>query len=75
MMPEMTGLEVLDAVRRDAAMASIPIVLLSAKGQAAEIERGMQGGATRYLIKPFEPLTLRTCVTEVLEESRQPVKE
>lgn len=76
MMPEMTGLEVLEAVRGDRAIASIPIILLSAKGQAAEIERGMQSGATRYLIKPFEPLTLRTCVAEVLEEyQRELVKE
>ena len=76
MMPEMTGLEVLEAVRGDPAIASIPIILLSAKGQAAEIERGMQSGATRYLIKPFEPVALRTCVAEVLEEyQRQPVKE
>ena len=76
MMPEMTGLEVLDAVRRNPVTASIPIILLSAKGQAAEIERGLQSGATRYLVKPFEPLALRTCVAEVLEEyHRQPAKE
>ena len=75
MMPEMTGLEVLDAVRRNPLTASIPIILLSAKGQVAEIEQGLQNGATRYLVKPFEPLTLRTCVAEVLQEYRQAVKE
>jgi CheY-like chemotaxis protein len=69
MMPEMTGLEVLEAVRGNPQTASIPVILLSAKGQSAEIERGLQSGATRYLIKPFEPLALRTCVAEVLEES------
>ena len=76
MMPEMTGLEVLDAVRRNPLTAAIPIILLSAKGQAAEIERGLQSGATRYLVKPFEPLALRTCVAEVLQEYHsQAVKE
>ena len=76
MMPEMTGLEVLDAVRGNPVTASIPIILLSAKGQAAEIERGLQSGATRYLVKPFEPLALRTCVAEVLQEHHsQAVKE
>ena len=76
MMPVMTGLEVLDAVRGNPLTASIPIILLSAKGQVAEIEQGLQSGATRYLIKPFEPLELRTCVVDVLQEShRQPVKE
>src|SRR2546430_3502942 len=47
MMPEMTGLEVLDAVRGNPLTASIPIILLSAKGQVAEIEQGLQSGATQ----------------------------
>lgn len=76
MMPEMTGLEVLDAMGEDALTASIPAVLLSAKGQAAEIERGLRSGAARYLVKPFESQSLRTCVAEVLrEQARFPVKE
>ena len=76
MMPEMTGLEVLDAVRKNPLIASIPIILLSAKGQVSEIEQGLQGGATRYLVKPFEPQALRACVAEVLQEySPQPLKE
>src|SRR5438105_4095450 len=65
MMPEMTGLEVLDAVHGNPLTASIPIILLSAKGQVAENEQGLQSGATRYLVKPFEPLELRTCVADV----------
>ncbi len=76
MMPEMTGLEVLDAMRENPLTASIPAVLLSAKGQAAEIEQGLRSGATRYLVKPFESQSLRTCVAEVLREQvRFPVKE
>jgi CheY-like chemotaxis protein len=76
MMPEMTGLEVLDAMRENPLTASIPAVLLSAKGQAAEIERGLSSGAARYLVKPFESQALRTCVAEVLrEQACLPVKE
>ncbi len=76
MMPEMTGLEVLDAMRENALTASIPVVLLSAKGQAAEIEQGLKSGATRYLVKPFESQALRACVEEVLREyARSQVKE
>jgi|SRR5581483_11394535 len=76
MMPEMTGLEVLDAMRANSLTASIPVVLLSAKGQAAEIERGLSGGAMRYLVKPFESQALRACVEEVLREhAPSPVKE
>lgn len=76
MMPEMTGLQVLDAMRANSLTASIPVVLLSAKGQAVEIERGLSGGATRYLVKPFESQALRACVEEVLREhAPSPVKE
>lgn len=76
MMPGMTGLEVLKAMRTDPLTASIPVVFLSAKGQVAEIEAGLLGGATRYLIKPFESQMLRACIAEVLrEDARAPVKE
>jgi CheY-like chemotaxis protein len=76
MMPEMSGLEVLEAMRADVLTASIPVVLLSAKGQAAEIEQGLSSGATRYLVKPFESQALRACVEEVLREyARSEVKE
>lgn len=75
MMPEMTGLEVVKAIRADPLTSSIPIVLLSAKGQVSEIEAGLLGGANRYLIKPFESQVLRACITEVLlENTRSPLK-
>lgn len=76
LMPEMTGLEVLGAMRENPLTASIPAILLSAKGQAAEIERGLSSGATRYLVKPFEAQSLRALVAEVLgEHIGLPVKE
>jgi two-component system phosphate regulon response regulator PhoB len=76
MMPEMTGLKVIEAVRGNPLIASIPIILLSAKGQQAEIELGLQSGATRYLVKPFESQVLRASVAEVLQKyPRHLVKE
>jgi DNA-binding response OmpR family regulator len=76
MMPEMTGLEVLVAKRENPLIASIPVILLSAKGQTNEIEHGLKSGATRYLVKPFESQALRACVEEVLrEDARSQVKE
>jgi two-component system, OmpR family, alkaline phosphatase synthesis response regulator PhoP len=76
MMPKMTGLDVIEAVRGNPMIASIPIILVSAKGQQAEIERGLQSGATRYLVKPFESQVLRASVAEVLQKyPRHIVKE
>lgn len=75
-MPEMTGLEVVDAIRANPVTASIPVILLSAKGQAAEIEQGLHSGATHYLVKPFEAQALRSCIAEVLREyANFPAKE
>lgn len=68
-MPELTGLEVLAAMRADPQLASIPVILLSAKGQQGEVEQGIQSGATRYVVKPFEGQELRACIFEVLQST------
>ena len=53
MMPEMDGYQLLAALRKTAATATVPVVLLSARaGEEARIE-GMEAGADDYLIKPF----------------------
>ena len=76
MMPKMTGLNVIEAVRGNPMIASIPIILVSAKGQQVEIERGLRSGATLYLVKPFESHVLRASVADVLQKyPRHTVKE
>jgi PAS domain S-box-containing protein len=53
MMPRMDGFGVLRAIRDDAGLASIPVILLSARaGEESRIE-GLQAGADDYLVKPF----------------------
>ena len=66
MMPGLTGLEVAQALGADPATSGIPIVMLSAKGQATEIEAGIASGARAYLVKPFRPQELAAQVAEVL---------
>jgi CheY-like chemotaxis protein len=66
MMPGLTGLEVARALGADPATSEIPIVMLSAKGQATEIEAGIASGARAYLVKPFRPQELAAQVAEVL---------
>ena len=65
-MPGLNGLEVAAAMQSDALCAAIPIIILSAKGQAAEIEQGLSVGAKEYLVKPFAPKELAATVVEVL---------
>jgi len=58
MMPKVSGLELVEALKADEATASIPIILLSAKAQTGDLKSGMDAGADDYITKPFEPLDL-----------------
>lgn len=53
-MPGFTGLQVLDALRGDGALARTPIVLVTTLGQESDIERGLGRGAAAYLTKPVD---------------------
>jgi DNA-binding response OmpR family regulator len=64
MMPKMSGLEVCQIVKQDLHMDEIYIVMLTAKGQEFDKQKGMDVGADLYLTKPFRP-------KEVLEKSMQ----
>jgi DNA-binding response OmpR family regulator len=54
MMPEMGGFEVLEALRRDPVLARIPVLVLTARGDEAHVQRGLDLGARRYMSKPFD---------------------
>lgn len=64
MMPLMNGYEVCDAVKSDAALQDIYIVMLTAKGQEVDRAKGETMGADVYMTKPFDP-------DEILEKSQQ----
>src|SRR5688572_9296903 len=67
MMPRMDGLEVTKALKGDDDTKAIPIILLSAKAQASDVQAGKDMGADDYLTKPFDPLELLERVSELLE--------
>ena len=66
MMPIMSGLDLVVAMKADPDLALIPVLLLSAKAQAADSRAGLQAGAADYVTKPFEPLDLVSRVEAVL---------
>ncbi|MEW6503751.1 MAG: response regulator [Chloroflexota bacterium] len=70
-MPRMTGYEACQRIKGDPQTAHIPVVFLSAKGQEAEIQQGLQSGASEYLLKPFAPDELTRRVAELLERFAQ----
>lgn len=53
MMPEMSGMEVLERVRNSAQTAQVPVILLTAKAQDEDVIAGYQVGADYYITKPF----------------------
>ena len=66
MMPKRTGYEVLVAIREDAALAGMKVILLSARVQEGDVKLGMDSGADAYLAKPFKAQDLVTKVEELL---------
>ena len=71
MMPRVDGLQLLAELKADPATARLPVVLLSAKAQNAEVRQGLAMGADDYVTKPFDPLELLDRVNAVLAKSRQ----
>jgi CheY-like chemotaxis protein len=65
-MPRMTGYDACRAMKADDALKNIPVVFLSAKGQDAEIQTGLDVGAEEYLLKPFAPDQLAERVRTIL---------
>lgn len=66
-MPVLDGFGVLEAMHADAALRSIPVIVISADDDLANVTRAIELGATDYLAKPFDPVLLRARVRAGLE--------
>jgi len=66
-MPELSGLELCQRLKQDAATADIPAIMLTARGYHLEPQDTQQSGILRMLSKPFSPRHLLSTVNEVLE--------
>jgi DNA-binding response OmpR family regulator len=66
MMPHLTGYEVTQHLRQETATERIPVILLTARVQEADVKRGFSVGADDYIKKPFSPQELRSRFQAVL---------
>jgi DNA-binding response OmpR family regulator len=66
MMPGISGFDVLERLRADAGTRSLPIIMLTAKAQEADTDRGFTLGANDYVLKPFSPRELMSRVSAQL---------
>ena len=65
-MPRMSGLDVCRELRADPATKKVPVLLLTARAQEADIEAGFDVGADDYVVKPFSPRELVARITAIL---------
>ncbi len=70
MLPGVDGLEVCRRLKNDARTAGIPVIILSAKGEEADVVTGLELGADDYLTKPFSPRVLLSRIKAVLRRQQ-----
>lgn len=71
MLPDMSGLEVCRILKNDAKTTCIPVVMVTAKTEDADIVYGLEIGADDYVTKPFSPKILIARVKSVLRRAKQ----
>ena len=71
MMPGIDGLEVVRRLRAQPDTAGLPLVVVSAKAQRADVKAGLELGADAYVTKPFDPAELLKVVADLLAKRRK----
>jgi len=71
MLPDVNGLEVCRRLKRHPNLADTPIIMVTAKGEEADIVAGLELGADDYITKPFSPRVLLARVAAVLRRPRE----
>jgi two-component system phosphate regulon response regulator PhoB len=69
MLPDMSGLELTRAIKRDRETRELPIILLTARSEEGDKVAGLEGGADDYVTKPFSPRELLARINAVLRRS------
>ena len=69
-MPNMTGIELLRAVRADAALKHLPVLIVTAEAKKENIVEAAHAGASGYIVKPFTAATLDEKLTKILSRMK-----
>lgn len=67
-MPDMNGMELITAMRKDPALKATPILMVTTEGSQTKIDQFLEMGATGYIKKPFTPEAIREKLIEILGE-------
>ncbi|CAN5425544.1 N/A [soil metagenome] len=71
MMPQLTGYQVVEHIRTQESLSSIPFIFLTAKSEMVDLRRGMELGADDYLTKPFSTKDLLAAIESRLKRHQQ----
>jgi len=66
-MPGMQGIDLLKAVRADAELASLPVLMVTAETKREQIIEAAQAGVNGYVVKPFTAVTLKAKIDKIFE--------
>lgn len=66
-MPNMTGIDLLRAIRADAALKSLPVLMVTAENNRDQIIAAAQSGVNGYVVKPFTAVTLKEKLDKIFE--------
>src|SRR5918995_3832536 len=69
MLPDMSGLELTRALKRDKETQEVPIIMLTARAEEQDKVMGLEGGADDYVTKPFSPRELLARINAVLRRA------
>lgn len=70
-MPKMTGLELLQEVRRDSRLCELPFMMLTAENDSQQIQEAIRLGVNDYIVKPFTSRTLESKLERLVKELRR----
>lgn len=65
-MPEMGGIELIENLRKDEVLTSIPIIVVSIEGRDSVVNRALELGAYTYITKPFRPEVIKNHILKAL---------
>lgn len=66
-MPRLSGLTLLERIRRSESLKTLPVVMVTAEANEEHVLAAIEAGVTNYIVKPFTPDTLRKKLREVFE--------
>ncbi len=67
-MPNMTGFDLLAAIKKDEALKHLPVLMVTAEARKEDIVRAAQDGAAGYIVKPFTKATLEEKVIKIMQK-------